>query len=303
MAILAMGKLGGREMTVSSDLDLVFLYNPASDAEASDGEKPLASSQYYARLSQRYISAVTAKTAKGQLYEIDMRLRPSGNAGPIATPLSGFMKYYRESAWTWEHMALTRARVVAGSAPFRDKIESGILEILTQARDSDGLMRDVAAMRKRIGSEKPAKTIWSVKYLRGGLIDLEFLAQYLQLRYAHRDPTVLATGTQEAFTRLAAAGYIEASLAAALIDATRFFRQLQGSLRLTVGPAFDADSLPQALQSTLARAAGMSDFMALRSRLVRTAEAVHQVFVELLEEPASKLTEAQVPTPGREEKT
>jgi len=298
MAILAMGKLGGREMTVSSDLDLVFLYDPASGEETSDGEKALAPSQYYARLSQRFISAVTAKTAKGQLYEIDMRLRPSGNAGPIATPLSGFMKYYRESAWTWEHMALTRARVVAGAAPLRDEIEAGLRDILTRPRDPDALLRDIAAMRKRIEAEKPAKTIWSVKYLRGGLIDLEFLAQYLQLRHAHEDPSVLATGTQEAFTRLAAAGVLEAPLAAALIDATRFFRQLQGSLRLTVGPAFDADSLPKVLQSTLARAVGMSDFMALRSRLLRTAEAIHQVFIEQLESPAKALEAAGAATSG-----
>ena len=194
-------------MTVSSDLDLVFLYDPSASGEASDGDRPLAPSQYYARLAQRFISAVTAKTAAGQLYEIDMRLRPSGNAGPIATPLSGFLTYYQESAWTWEHMALTRARVVAGEPSLRKKIEAGIRKILLRPRDPDRLLRDIAAMRQRIEAEKPAKTIWSVKYLRGGLIDLEFLAQYLQLRHASKVPTVLATGTQTAYARLAEAGF------------------------------------------------------------------------------------------------
>lgn len=293
MAIVAMGKLGGQEMTVSSDLDLVFLYDPAAAGDTSDGEKPLAPSQYYARLSQRYISAVTAKTAHGQLYEIDMRLRPSGNAGPIATPLSGYMKYYGENAWTWEHMALIRARVVASAAPLRKKIEAGIREILLAPRDPEKLLRDIAQMRQRIEGEKPAKTIWSVKYLRGGLVDLEFLAQYLQLRHAHEAPSILATSTQAAFAKLEAAGIIDSPLATALIEATRFFRQVQGCLRLTVGPAFDADSLPEALQSTLARAAGMSDFMALRSRLLRTSEAVHQVFIERLEAPAEALEAAE----------
>ena len=188
-------------------------------------------------------------------------------------------------------MALTRARVVTGATELQAKIEAGIREILLQPRDRDRLLRDVAGMRRRIEAEKPAKTIWSVKYLRGGLIDLEFLAQYLQLRHAYETPEVLATGTQAALTRLTKAGYLDGTLAEALIEATRFFRQLQGTLRLTVGPAFDADKLPEALQSTLARAVGMEDFSALRSRLLRTAEAVHEIFIEQVERPAEALIE------------
>jgi glutamate-ammonia-ligase adenylyltransferase len=290
--MLAMGKLGGREMTVASDLDLVFLYDGEESTSASDGERPLPPSQYYARLAQRFINTVTAKTAAGQLYEIDMRLRPSGNAGPIATPLTGFLAYYRDSAWTWEHMALTRARAVTGHPVLTAKIQKGIREILVQPRDPEGLLRDIAAMRQRIETERPAKTIWSVKFLRGGIIDLEFLAQYLQLRHANEAPSVLATTTQAAFANLANGGFLEDNVARDLIEATRFLRQLQGTLRLTVGPAFDADTLPEALQSTLARAAGMADFDALRARLIATAKAVHRIFIERIEEPAKALIES-----------
>jgi len=291
LAMLAMGKLGGREMTVSSDLDLVFLYDGENSAGASDGERPLPPSQYYARLAQRFINTVTAKTAAGQLYDIDMRLRPSGNAGPIATPLKGFLAYYRDSAWTWEHMALTRARTVAGQPALTAKIQAGIRQILVQPRDPERLLRDIAAMRQRIEAEKPAKSIWSVKFLRGGIIDLEFLAQYLQLRHASENPSVLATTTQAAFANLAKGGFLEDEVARDLIEATRFLRQLQGTLRLTVGPAFDADTLPEALQSTLARAAGMADFDALRARLIATADAVHRIFIGRIEEPAKALIE------------
>jgi glutamate-ammonia-ligase adenylyltransferase len=171
------------------------------------------------------------------------------------------------------------------------KIQEGIREILVQPRDPEGLLRDIAAMRQRIETERPAKTIWSVKFLRGGIIDLEFLAQYLQLRHANEDPSVLATTTQAAFANLAKGGYLDDNVARDLVEATRFLRQLQGTLRLTVGPAFDADTLPEALQSTLARAAGMADFDALRARLIATAKAVHRIFIERLEEPAKALIE------------
>ena len=140
------------------------------------GAKPLAPSHYFARLSQRLINALTAPTAEGRLYEIDMRLRPSGQSGPIATPLAGFRRYQEEDAWTWEHMALTRARVVSGAPAFARRIEAALRDIVCQARDPDRLVTDVADMRQRIDREFAARSLWDVKYLRGGLVDLEFLA-------------------------------------------------------------------------------------------------------------------------------
>ncbi|MEE8227623.1 MAG: bifunctional [glutamine synthetase] adenylyltransferase/[glutamine synthetase]-adenylyl-L-tyrosine phosphorylase, partial [Kiloniellales bacterium] len=159
LAILGLGKLGSGEMTVNSDLDLIFIYESDESAEASDGPKPLASSHYFARLSQRFINALSAPTAEGLLYEIDMRLRPSGTAGPIATAYSGFCRY-QEEAWTWEHMALTRARVIAGDPDFAARITATLKEILCQPRDAGQLVVDVAGMRKRIEQEHPATSLW-----------------------------------------------------------------------------------------------------------------------------------------------
>lgn len=286
LAVLAMGKLGAQEMTVSSDLDLIFIYETAEGVEQSEGAKPLPASQYFARLSQRFINALTAPTAEGLLYEIDMRLRPSGNTGPIATTLAGWRQYYERESWTWERMALTRARVVTGDAGLAKRIEDALKGILQTPRDPDKLLIDVAEMRGRIERERPAQSIWSVKYLRGGLTDLEFLAQYLLLRHTPEHPDLPDGSTQVAFAKLAQAGLIDAALARRLIEATRLMRQIQGMLRLTVGPAFDADTGSAGLQASLARAAGMADFARLRSTLISTAREVHHVFIETIEEPA-----------------
>ncbi len=135
VAILGMGKLGSRELTAGSDVDLILLYDHDADAEASDGEKPLDPLLYYTRLTQRLIAAVSAPTAEGVLYELDLRLRPSGNKGPVATHIEAFRKYQREQAWTWEHMALTRARAVAGDRAFCAEVEAEVEAVLSMPRD------------------------------------------------------------------------------------------------------------------------------------------------------------------------
>jgi glutamate-ammonia-ligase adenylyltransferase len=286
LAIVALGKLGSREMTVSSDLDLVFLYDLPPDDVQSDGAKPLEPQRYYARLAQRLINALSAQTAEGTLYEIDMRLRPSGNAGPIATSLASFRRYYEEQAWTWEHLALTRARAVAGPAEICRQVEADLQVIRSAPRDPAQLLAEVAQMRRRIAKEHPAATIWSVKYAEGGLIDLDFLAQYLQLRHAAEAPAVLSTSTQQAFANLAAAGIVEPARADKLIEATRFLRQVQEALRLTVGPAFDADTLSPTLQAALAASIGLDSFAALRKRLQETLAWAHDIYVEQIDGPA-----------------
>ncbi|MCH8926531.1 MAG: bifunctional [glutamine synthetase] adenylyltransferase/[glutamine synthetase]-adenylyl-L-tyrosine phosphorylase [Proteobacteria bacterium] len=289
LVVLAMGKLGAREMTFASDLDLIFIYDAAEDAERSDGAKPLPTSQYFARFAQRYINALSALTPEGRLYDIDMRLRPSGNKGPIATTLAGWRRYYQADSWTWEHMALSRARVVAGDPDLGARIEAAIGAVLTAPHDPDKLLIDVAEMRARIEREHPAKTIWSVKFLRGGLTDLEFLAQYLLLRHAHDHPQIIDASTQAVFAKLAEAGLLGPSLARRLIAATRLIRQVQGMLRLTAAPAFDADSGTEGLKASLARAAGMADFASLRETLIATAAEVHEVFIDRIEAPARAL--------------
>jgi glutamate-ammonia-ligase adenylyltransferase len=147
-------------------------------------------------------------------------------------------------------------------------------------------------MRRRIAREHPAATLWSVKFAEGGLIDLDFLAQYLQLRHAAATPAVLATSTQQAFARLAEAGVLEAGQAERLIEATRFLRQVQEALRLTVGPAFDADTLSPTLQAALAASVGVESFAALRTRLEATLAWAHGVYVEMIDAPAPAAGEA-----------
>jgi glutamate-ammonia-ligase adenylyltransferase len=295
LAVVALGKLGGREMTMTSDLDLLFIYEVPDEVDASDGRRPLAPSHYFVRLSQRLLSAITAPTGEGRLYDVDMRLRPSGEKGPLATSLQGFLDYQQRDAWTWEHMALTRARVVAAPVPLKANIESALAEVLTARRDPDKLLIDVADMRARIEKTHHTDDIFEGKRVRGGLVDLEFIAQYLQLREAHAHPEVLATNTTDAYERLRRVGAIDPEVADTLIDATRLWRRVQGILRLAQERDFDENAAPEGLRRAIARAAGAPDFDDLKQRLLATAARVHAHFTELVEKPAAALVATAAP--------
>ncbi len=184
LAVLGMGKLGSREMSATSDLDLIFVYDIPSGLETSDGAQPLPMTQYYTRLSAKIVTALTAHTNEGGLYEVDMRLRPSGRAGPLANSLEGFASYHAQSAWTWEQMALTRARVIHGPPGLAERLSDIVKTTLCRPRDPEALVRDVADMRDRIARHMPAKSPWDFKHLPGGLFDIDFVAQYLALRHA-----------------------------------------------------------------------------------------------------------------------
>lgn len=179
VGLLAFGKMASREMTVTSDLDFILLYG-APETE-SDGEKQLSTSHYYARLTQRLVAAVSSPTAEGVLYEADMRLRPSGNAGPLATSITGFRSYHRDNAWTWEHLALSRARVVAADGSFGHTIDAEIAAIMARPRDAAKTIEDVVTMRALMARERPARHPFDLKLADGGLVDLEFIAQSAQL--------------------------------------------------------------------------------------------------------------------------
>lgn len=178
-ALLAFGKMASREMTFTSDLDFILLYD-APDAD-SDGERPLAPSHYFARLTQRLVAALAAPTSEGVLYETDMRLRPSGNAGPLATSLSAFRSYQRGDAWTWEHLALSRARVVAGTGGLPQLVEREIGEVMAMPRDPNKTIDDVVTMRALMAKERKPRHAFDLKLANGGLVDLEFIAQSAQL--------------------------------------------------------------------------------------------------------------------------
>ncbi len=277
-AVVAMGKLGGHEMTAGSDLDLIIVYDYAEEGAHSDGAKSLPGPQYYSRLTQRLIAALSAETAEGSLYQVDMRLRPSGNQGPVATKLSSFVAYQTGSAWTWEHLALTRARVVTGSAALRRQINEAIRQVLCRPRDRAAMADEVRIMRAKIADDKGSQGIWDLKQARGGLVDLEFIAQFLQIVSAAAHPDVLDQNTELAFTKLSAAGALSPGDAEILVPAARLYHTLTQVLRLCLDKPFLAEEAPRALKDLLARASDMPDFATLEATLKDTLQAVHEAF-------------------------
>jgi glutamate-ammonia-ligase adenylyltransferase len=206
-ALLAFGKMASREMTVASDLDFIMLYAVDGEAEESNGEKPLALNQYFTRLTQRLVTALTAPTSEGVLYAADMRLRPSGNAGPLATSLPGFVGYHHEHAWTWEHLALSRARPVVADEGLGETVTGAIEEILSRPRDTAKTIEDVLAMRARMAKERPPRHPFDLKLASGGLIDLEFIAQSAQL-VARQAIAAPQASTAATLARLEATGLL-----------------------------------------------------------------------------------------------
>ncbi len=180
--ILALGRMGGGELTHASDLDLIYLFTGDFAAE-SDGAKPLGATLYYNRLAQRVTAALSVATAAGPLYSVDTRLRPSGAQGPLVVSLDSFARYQREEAWTWEHMALTRARPVFGSAPARAALAAEIEAVLAGARKPHDVVIDAANMRAEMAAHKPPAGPLDAKLLPGGLVDLEFAVHTLQLEH------------------------------------------------------------------------------------------------------------------------
>jgi [glutamine synthetase] adenylyltransferase / [glutamine synthetase]-adenylyl-L-tyrosine phosphorylase len=273
VAVVAMGKLGGHEMTAASDLDLIVVYDFDQRTQASSGLKPLPPTQYYTRFTQRLISALASQTAEGNLYEVDMRLRPSGQKGPVATQLSSFIDYQRNEAWTWEHLALTRARVVSGPPALKAAVEDAVRQVLTLPRDRAKIAADVRDMRARIEKEKGTKDIWDLKQVRGGLVDLEFIAQHLQLVHAHEHPEILSPNTVNALNGLRKAGLLPAAAGDSLLPAARLFNNLTQVLRLCLDGPFQPSAASEGLKALLARAGEAPDFARLEADLAaRQAE-------------------------------
>jgi glutamate-ammonia-ligase adenylyltransferase len=282
-AILAMGKLGSREMTASSDLDLILIYDFDHEEPDSDGARPLQGAQYFARLTQRLISAFTTRTNYGVLYEVDMRLRPSGRAGPLASRIDSFAEYQDREAWTWEHMALTRARVISASPEFRSKIENVIREVLTRPRAGAVIASDVAEMRRAIALEKGEADIWDLKYAAGAMIDIEFIAQYLQLVHAAVQPELLSVSTMQVLDNAARLGLLPPSAVEVLRPAARLYHDLTQILRLCVSGKFRPETAGEDLLRVLARAGDAPDFSSLEARVRETQGEVRRVFCDVVE--------------------
>ena len=281
-ALVAMGKLGGREMTAASDLDLILLYEHDEDAALSDGGRPLAPTQYYARLTQRFVAAVSAPTAEGKLYEVDFRLRPSGNAGPLATRLSAFERYQREEAWTWEHMALTRARIVCDEGGLGAEAEAVFRAALARPRDPAAIRADIADMRARIEGEKGTRDPFDLKMVAGGLVDVEFIAQALQLLHAAAVPEILSTNTEAALAAAAEAGVLPAGEAEILLPAIRLYHDLTQVLRLSLTGAFKPADAPKGFLALVTKAGGLPTVERLEAHLMETEAAVRAAFERLI---------------------
>ncbi|HEX7045604.1 MAG TPA: bifunctional [glutamate--ammonia ligase]-adenylyl-L-tyrosine phosphorylase/[glutamate--ammonia-ligase] adenylyltransferase [Burkholderiales bacterium] len=253
-AVIGYGKLGSLELGYASDLDMIFLYDDAEGA-TTQGPRPIPNELYFARLGQRLIHLLTTRTAAGSLYEVDMRLRPSGNAGPLVTSLSAFARYQREQAWTWEHQALVRARAVAGKPALRAAFEATRLAVLCQPREEAKLRADVAAMRTRMAAARGvAADGFDVKHDRGGIVDIEFMVQYWVLRWAHAHPEIARpTDNIHILEALAGSGLIPADWAQTLADAYRRCLAVEQRIKLMeqgtrVAPAALGD-VPQAVIS------------------------------------------------------
>lgn len=282
VAVIAMGKLGGREMTAASDLDLILLYDHDAEASASDGDKPLAASVYYTRLTQRLVAALAAPTAEGTLYEVDFRLRPSGQAGPLATRIDAFETYQDKDAWTWEHMALTRARLIAGDPALMARAKASIREVLTRPRDPAKLAIEVASMRARIEAEKGSKDVWDLKQVPGGLVDLEFIAQFLQLRHAPEAPDLLHTGTTTVLRTAARLGFLPLADAEILLPAAELYHELTQVMRLAIDGPFNPQEAPRGVQRLVAEAAGLPEISRVAAHLAALQAGVRASFERIV---------------------
>jgi glutamate-ammonia-ligase adenylyltransferase len=277
--VVAMGKLGSREMTVSSDLDLIVIYD-AEGEETSDGPRPLATTVYFSRLTQALISALTAPMPEGLLYKVDMRLRPSGRSGPLATSLAAFRRYQAEDAWTWEHMALTRARVVAGPAGLGQAATAAIREVLAGAHDEAKVLADAADMRRRLAEahEGAASNPWEVKLGPGRMMDIELLAQAGALIAdvgAIRSP-------RRMLEKLGSRGWIAREDATALADALGRLAGLQQVMRLASDHTMDPAEGGEGLVRLVLAVTEEPDLDALRQRLAEDAARASTVIAARL---------------------
>ncbi len=276
-AVLALGSFGAAELNEGSDLDMVFVYD-APDGPRAEGSLPPG--DYFARLAQRLISALSAPTEEGLLYAVDMRLRPSGAKGPVAVRLSTFARYYHEEAWIWEMQTLTRLRPVAGDRAFGAKVMAAAREALTAAKVAEAAKREAAAMRARLDRDRPSAGLWDLKRNPGGLVDIEFIVQALTLSAPGRARIEANTGA--ALSALRESGLLASEEEAALRAAWVLQSDLIQVLRACQEEPFAAPSASTRLKMLLARTGGAEDFAALEHTLARTQTGVRALMDALI---------------------
>ncbi len=276
LAVVGLGRLGSREMTATSDIDLMFIYDAPADA-LSDGSRPLQASEYYTRLVRRIITALSAATPEGALYEVDMQLRPSGRAGPAAVSLPAFRRYYEQDAWIWELMALSRARIITAPDRLAASIDAEIEQILRRPRERAKAAEDVNDMRRRLAEAKPGKSPWDVKNILGGLTDIAFICQYLALATGAsfgRPPRA----TADAVKWFAERGELNDKDASALSDAQALFDAVLHGARAATGGIFAPDGAGEMLTAHMASLCGAASIGEAERTLIRRQSAVAQIY-------------------------
>jgi len=281
VAVVALGKAGSREMTAGSDLDLMTLYR-SPEPGATSATKGWAAETFYARFTQRLVAALTAPTGEGGLYEVDLRLRPSGTQGPVAVSLKAFETYYANEAETWEFLALTRARITWSSSPaFASAAEAAIEAALRQPRPRAKTLADAREMRALMEKEKPPESVWDMKLSRGGLVDIEFAAQVLQILGA-ADGGPLNPHTAQALALLAKAGLADEGLIGDLEGAWRLQQNLSQLLKLALPESGDPAQEPPAFRALLAKAGGAKDLKMLQDMLRSKRAAARHAHDQML---------------------
>lgn len=282
LAVVAMGKLGAYELTFASDLDLIFVYSAPDPEAASDGKRSFTASVYYNRLCQRFVGLLTSVNREGRLFEVDTRLRPSGTDGPLAASLEAFNTYFDEAAWTFELMALTRARPISGGEALQAKLTDGIHHHLIHPRDTARLREDVDTMRQKVAAEFGTQNPWDVKQVRGGMMDVDFISQYLQLRYAPQHGSCLRPSSRDALQSMERIGLLPGKQSEQLLEAYGRYTHLLHLLRLCNHGKLDEATAPQGLKYLLSQQFDLPDFETLKTQLIKTEESVYGVYQDLL---------------------
>ena len=278
--VVGLGRLGAGEMTATSDIDLMFVYDAPADA-VSDGARPLGPVEYFTRLVRRAVTALSAATEERALYDVDTQLRPSGKAGPAAVSLAAFERYYREEAWTWETMALVKARAIAPDGPLADAVAADIDAILARPRDRAATAADVADMRARLDAAKPGAGPWDVKNIVGGLTDIAFICQFLTLMAAPRlgrPPAAVA----DALPWFAQNGELAQEEADVLMQAHALFDAVLQTGRAATGGVFAPEKAGEALCARMASVCGEETIEAAERMLTQRQAKTAQLFASIV---------------------
>jgi [glutamine synthetase] adenylyltransferase / [glutamine synthetase]-adenylyl-L-tyrosine phosphorylase len=299
-AIVALGKLGGRELNYHSDLDIIFLFEKEGETrphEKTDPEKfkPQSNLEYFSRLAQRAISILTLKTSLGHVFQIDTRLRPSGNQGPLVTSLQSFRKYHQTSAQVWERQALAKARTVSGPEHLRKAIEKEIDWVVYGKPQPDCFSGKLCHLRKRMENEvaREGKSRFNIKMGRGGMVDVEFLVQYLQIINGREHPEVKGSNTLKALETIHNAGFLKPQEYDVLSKGYKFLRRLENKLRLIHDQSISELSGDEKYLTRLAKRLGYSDSNSPMGELFlkdyrETTEGIRAVFNRILGVPSEQ---------------